>query len=315
MTNPYDFEFVKGLVGQQETQRLEFKSSRDLLNENSQKRGKFVSEQIVPTVSAFLNTDGGQLVVGIEEKEGAATALSTGVPRARWKWEQMQSAICDRIQPAVAGYVNVFSVQVGESPSGEKLYAFVVDVKPGTTAYQADDKKYYVRRSGQSEAMEDKDVRLRMLAGDKPRIAIGLWPRILPNVGQLSMLVQAVKWDLVIENVGVRSIPKAIMRCSVDAQGLEELGRRTVLPPEYWQTDFPVDKIEHTGLLPGQRFELPVFSVTSSAFIQCAEPLAATMIANVTVYIDEGLPAELKNYDLMEALRPVIENDWTLPQA
>jgi predicted HTH transcriptional regulator len=129
-----------------------------LLNENSLKRGKFISEQVIPTVSAFLNTDGGQLVIGIEERDGSAVTLSTGVPQARVSWEQLQSSICDRIQPAVAGYVSAFSVQVGAGPDQEKLFAFVVDVKPGTTAYQADDKKYYVRRSGQTEAMEDKDV-------------------------------------------------------------------------------------------------------------------------------------------------------------
>jgi predicted HTH transcriptional regulator len=111
-------------------------------------------------VSAFLNTDGGQLVVGIEEQEGVAFDLSEGVARSRLTWERLQSAVCDRIQPAVAGYVSVFSVHVGTSPEGEKLFAFVIEVKPGTTAYQADDKKYYVRRSGQSEAMEDKDIRL-----------------------------------------------------------------------------------------------------------------------------------------------------------
>ena len=254
MANPYDFQFIKGLLGQQETQRLEFKSSRDLLNENSQKRGKFVSDRIVPTVSPFLNTDGGQLIVGVEEKEGTATSLSAGVPRTRLAWEQLQSAICDRIQPAVAGYVNVFTVQVGDGTSGEKLYAFVVDVKVGTTAYQADDKKYYVRRSGQSEAMEDKDVRLRMLAGDKPRIAIGLHPYILPNTGRFSYMIPAVKWNLSIENVGVRNIPRALARCGVNTQGLSELGAKTVSPPEYWQTDFPIEGLDHTGLLPGQRF-------------------------------------------------------------
>jgi predicted HTH transcriptional regulator len=69
MSNPYSFAYLNSLVGQQETQRLEFKSIRELSNDNSQKRGKFISEQIVPTVSAFLNTDGGQLVIGIEEKK------------------------------------------------------------------------------------------------------------------------------------------------------------------------------------------------------------------------------------------------------
>ena len=47
MANPYDLEFANGLEGQQETQRLELKSSRDLL-ESFQKRTKFISDQLVP---------------------------------------------------------------------------------------------------------------------------------------------------------------------------------------------------------------------------------------------------------------------------
>ena len=74
----------------------------------------------------------------------------------------------------MAGYISAYSVLVGESATFDKLFAFVVDVRPGHTAYQADDKKYYVRRSGRSEPMEDKDIRLRMLAADKPRIVVRL---------------------------------------------------------------------------------------------------------------------------------------------
>ncbi len=314
MANPYNLEFMNGLIGQQETQRLEFKSSRELLNENPQKRGRFLSEQVVPTVSAFLNTDGGLLIIGIEEKDGSAIALSAGVPRSRTSWEQLQSAICDRIQPAVAGYVSVYSAQVGTNSDGEKSFAFVVDVKPGTTAYQADDKKYYVRRSGQSEAMEDKDVRLRMIAGDKPRLTISLRPQIVPNVGNFSHHVQHVAWNLHFENVGVRNIPRAIVRSHLDLRGLSELSYRTVTSRtrEYQQTTFPIEGLDPSGLLPGQRFELPLFMVSSLAFVECGDLAAVTMTADVVVYVDDGLPAELRSYDLMGDLRPVIANNWQL---
>jgi hypothetical protein len=36
------------------------------------------------------------------------------------------------------------------------------------------------------------------------------------------------------------------------------------------------------------------------------------MLADVIVYIDDGLPNELRNYDLMADLRPVIKNDWII---
>ena len=115
MANPYNLEFLTGLIDQPETQRLEFKSSRDLSSEESQKRGRFLKDQVVPTISAFLNTDGGLLILGMEDdKDGVAIGLSDGVPCSRMKREQLQSSICDRIQPAVAGYISVYDVPVRE---------------------------------------------------------------------------------------------------------------------------------------------------------------------------------------------------------
>ncbi len=313
MTNPYNLAFVKGLLGQQETARLEFKSSRGLLNENQQKREKFISDQLVPTVSAFLNTDGGQLVIGIEDKDGVAVSLSEGVPRGHLTWERLQQAICDRISPAVAGYVSVFSVPIEKTEEGEDRFAFVVDVKPGTTAYQADDKRYYVRRSGQSVAMEDKDVRLRMLAGDKPRLTINLHKRMVPHDAFPSH-VGNVTWDLSFKNVGIRSISRAIVKTNLIIQGLTDsclklLSHRT---PEYRQTDFPFEGLKASGLLPGRSFDLQHVWVDSMVFALCEDPFAVTMMVDVIAYIDDGLPAELRNYNLMADLQPVIEKKWKL---
>jgi hypothetical protein len=44
------------------------------------------------------------------------------------------------------------------------------------------------------------------------------------------------------------------------------------------------------------------------SFSECQELAAVTMMADVIVYLDDGLPAELK-HDLMADLRPVIEID------
>jgi hypothetical protein len=45
--------------------------------------------------------------------------------------------------------------------------------------YQAGDKLYYCRRSFSSEPMEDKDIRLRMLADDRPRAEMVVKVRVL----------------------------------------------------------------------------------------------------------------------------------------
>ena len=171
--NPWAREQLEQFVGQDESYELEFKSSRDLREAAAGKAETFFDD-LSAHVSAFLNSDGGLLLIGIEEtarrgsKAGLASCLSEGVPRSLWNGDRVSNKLCDRVHPAVASYVRVHTVKVGVQ-AGEDLLAFVVEVKPGITAYQAGDKRYYSRRGFSSNAMEDKDVRLRMLADDRPR--------------------------------------------------------------------------------------------------------------------------------------------------
>lgn len=171
--NPWNLELLRSYLGQEESYELEFKSSKALTGDDGKAR-KFLAD-LTCHVSAFLNSEGGRLLIGLEEAESKdkkqaekAVGLSPGVRRSRYTPARITSAICDQIHPSVASYVNVFPVVVGKQDE-EDLLAFVVEVKPGVTAYQAADKHYYARRSFSSEPMEDKDIRLRMLADEKPR--------------------------------------------------------------------------------------------------------------------------------------------------
>lgn len=176
---------LKQLIGQEENYQLEFKSSRALMQPNVDE----FFDKLSCAVSAFLNSDGGTLIIGIEEPDkrderhkkhaGRAVALSPGVPRSSWIGDRVANKLCDRVHPAVASYVRVYPVTVSHE-GDEELMAFVVEVKPGITAYQAADKKYYSRRSFSSEPMEDKDVRLRMLADDRPRAELRINARASP---------------------------------------------------------------------------------------------------------------------------------------
>lgn len=171
--NPWTLQRLTALVGQQEGPHLEFKSSKPLtLGFDKGKRESFVSD-LTCHVSAFLNAEGGTLVIGLEEQKGqgepdTATHLSDGAERSSIDAKRLEDAICDRISPSVASYVHVYPIKIGEK-DGEALYAYAVEVMKGITAYQADNKLYYVRRSYSSVAMDDKDIRLRMLTDDRPR--------------------------------------------------------------------------------------------------------------------------------------------------
>lgn len=168
--NTWTLERLKSFIGQEEHYQLEFKSSRGIL----QQTPKSFFDELSKDVSAFLNSEGGILIIGLDEEKrdektaGKALCLSDGIRRSKLTASQLSSAICDRIHPSVSSYVQVFPVPVGQI-DGEELLAFVVEVAQGITAYQAADWKYHARRSFGTVPMEDKDIRLRMLADEKPR--------------------------------------------------------------------------------------------------------------------------------------------------
>jgi hypothetical protein len=175
--NPWTLERLNNYIGQEETYQLEFKSSRGLLQTTAGEIEKTFND-LSTHISAFLNSDGGLLVIGIEESDkrdkkqaGKAVSISDGIPRSQWIGDRIQSKLCDRIQPSVASLVLVNTVVIGKHQD-EDLLAFVIEVRQGITAYQAADKKYYCRRSFSSEPMDDKDVRLRMLADNTPRLEL-----------------------------------------------------------------------------------------------------------------------------------------------
>lgn len=176
--NPWTRERLQQFVGQEESYNLEFKSSRPLLDPSGGKVDSFFND-LSCHVSAFLNSDGGLLIIGLEEppqsdrkRAELAIGLSDGVPRSVFTASRLSNKLCDRVHPAIGSYLQVYPVPVGKTGDGEDLLAFVVNVQPGITAYQAADKRYYCRRSFSIEPMEDKDVRLRMLTDTRPRAAL-----------------------------------------------------------------------------------------------------------------------------------------------
>jgi Putative DNA-binding domain len=174
--NTWTIERLSSYIGREESAHLEFKSSLPLTTGKDTDINRFFNEKLSPALSAFINTEGGILIVGIEEERSGgdrdlAKALSKGVPRSAMTGIMFSNKLLDRIHPATGSFVTVHTVDVGRSETGD-LLAFVIEIKPGITAYQAQDKKYYCRRGYDNIAMDDKDIRLRMLTDDRPRVLI-----------------------------------------------------------------------------------------------------------------------------------------------
>jgi hypothetical protein len=167
--------------------------------------------------------------------------------------------------------------------------------------------------------MEDKDIRLRMLAADKPRIAIGLEPQVIPGQGVFSRNIQLIAWDLWFQNAGVANIPQALVQAKLELHGLSDSGCEQIRAwtQEWKKIDFGMEHLDHKGLLPEQRFHDRLIQIFESAFRDCPDRSVVRMTADITVFIDNGLPAEMRNYDLMADLRSIVnlstDGAWKLP--
>jgi hypothetical protein len=178
--NTWNKDRLEAYIGQEEHVRLEFKSSKGLKQDKESEK-KDAINAITKEVVALINTDGGEVLIGIEEEprqKGAKSAVGRaskieGVSRTVMDAKRLNQMICDRISPATGSLVNVFPITLYDADEEAENLAFAIEVGAGNTAYQfSGDKIYYGRRGSESIPLDDKDVRLRMLSDDKPRVRL-----------------------------------------------------------------------------------------------------------------------------------------------
>lgn len=169
MREPWNWDLpdLENLIGQMETHRLDFKESKLF----SQPRER-IAENLSKEVSAFANSEGGVIVIGMKEKRigkaRVADDIDEGIDINKWSPEQLQQIIESNISPYLTGirYKPIFL-------NSDKLkFAYVIYVPQGFTAYQASDFRYYGRFEYEVKALPDHEIRLRMNRGKTPNALI-----------------------------------------------------------------------------------------------------------------------------------------------
>ena len=308
--NPWTRERLLQYLQQSESPVLEFKSSRPLCSDRE--RSRFVDDLAAHT-GAFLNADGGLLLIGLEEGRrvdapDVATELSPGVPRQQLTASRLQSMLCDRIHPSVADLVRVHSVSLGTTPEGE-LLAFAVEIRPGITAYQAPDLKYYVRRGYSSEPMEDKDIRLRMLSAQTARVSLAArleFGQFRPGVITCGQMVRA-RVLLRVTNGGVRTIRRMSLAVNLTVVTPRTSERNAAKLPE-WTADNPridwsSEDTPDRPLFPDDFLDIVAAEVDISG---SWESFPVELRGRFARFLDDA-PSSVLEVDLSEAYREAID--------
>jgi hypothetical protein len=171
---------LDALVGNQvqESLHLEYKASPALLN-----RG-----EISKDVSAFLNSDGGQIIYGIRENRRAPVSIDDGAALEDFNREQLEQIILSNIAPRPSG------IAINAIPVSERSFAYAVGIQRSYRGPHQDSitRKYYKRFEFQSVAMqhfEIEDVRSRRAL-------------LLPLLSVDVAIHQEILVHVVVENIG-----------------------------------------------------------------------------------------------------------------
>jgi len=168
-SGPRNEQDLHALIGQYESIRLDFKASALL----SQPQDRIV-KQLTEDVSAFANTEGGVIVIGLREsksgKRSVAAEVDEGVDPDQMSPERLEQLIASNMSPPVPGLA-VRPIALSGDKAGRLAYA--VSVPRGSTAYQARHSLLYYGRSEFAAApLHDNVIRMLMNRGRYAHAAI-----------------------------------------------------------------------------------------------------------------------------------------------
>jgi hypothetical protein len=171
---------------------LEYKHSCILYPDDDQRKEE-KKRELLETVSAFANTKGGLIIVGVDEKK---KQLDQGVNLLEWNEKRLRDIIDGNLEPRLEG----LKIDVVKKKNKRFGY-FLIYVPEGTTAYQNKiDKKYYGRFGDKDEALDDYWIRLLMNKFQKPLFDVFLIPGLrIPNNNTQTRLA----FRIIIKNLSV----------------------------------------------------------------------------------------------------------------
>jgi hypothetical protein len=167
-------EDLRHILGHYESVRLDFKASA-LLDQPTER----IIKQLTEDVSAFANTEGGVVVIGLSEgkkgKKSVAVEIDEGIDPVKVQPEWLEQIIASNISPPIPG-LTVRPIPLSGDKAGR--VAYVVTVPKGVTAYQARHSLlYYGRTEFAAVPLHDNVIRLLMTRGRVPQVRVEIADR------------------------------------------------------------------------------------------------------------------------------------------
>lgn len=241
-------EDLDALIGQAESVRLDFKESKLL----SQPHERIV-DNLSREISAFANTEGGTIVIGIVERHEGKTRIADrfddGVDIKVWSPERVQQMCESNISPPLRG-LRVKAIPLNDMRT---RHAVVIHVPASTTAHQAHDRRYYGRSEYESKALLDHEVRLLMFRGKAPNAVVKVTnchKRIVKQStdhvnsgmvqdGNTLQSLATYFFNLSVENVGEINITEFKVVISFFPEGIGELRTLSRAYKDGWPESAP----------------------------------------------------------------------------
>lgn len=156
---PEDLPTVADLLGSMENQRVEFKKSARAAIDNDAPE-KVINEGVVKTVSAFLNTNGGTLGIGITD-DGDIFGLQPDLDHKRQDLDGYQNWLTTLLMNNIGGGVVGAYVSLRTEQVGSKLVC-LIDVAPSPSPVYAKTTKgdncFYVRVNNTTRMLEGPHI-------------------------------------------------------------------------------------------------------------------------------------------------------------
>ncbi len=147
---------IHRLVGKGESKTLEFKQSFSL-DIKKQTKEKYMEKGCLKTIVGFLNTDGGELIVGVKD-DGELSGLETEINKfyrgSKDKFLlNLKNGIKERIGGKYYPYINYELIKVGKNCT-----VLLVSCKASKTACYLDRTLFYVRTNPATDQLEGPEL-------------------------------------------------------------------------------------------------------------------------------------------------------------